>query len=297
MDVETIENDPIQYWMNRYSILQKKSLSHQREIMMVWGHYDQMKNLVNTTQKENEILYSKIEYLTRRIEALEKEEKIRKPIFHESQEEILKHKKQRIEPVINKKRRATEDIQIDSLLLENYKKDGIMVSTRELRESIDMSCPDTWQRCHIVGLNLMKKILNYYTRIVHLTLSDDEFDTLKNDINNQDINIRCCSINDNQEDKVIEKEVLSYIFDGYPLQTDKARQMFHELIQFLSIVKSHTIEHSKINIIFKDLREERFPLSRYCYYCHGKTLNYEKNNKTISFCDKYCRVNYNDDLF
>ena len=305
MDVEEPSgNEGCQYWMNLYNELKEKEVKHQREIKMVWGHYEQMKNYAESTQKENNILRSKIDWMSKhletsekRIERLEKNTNIRKGNFRETDEEISKYKKQRLEPSTGNKRRATEDVQIDALLLSTYKEDGIMESTREIRKKINMSCPDQWQRCHTVGLNLMKKILNYYTRVEGLILSNEEYMTLKRDINDNDINIQCCSPDDNQNDIVIEKEVLNYIFKGTPLKTTPAFAMFRSLKDLLSIVKGHTVKHDKIDVILNDLTKEQFPLSRYCRTCHGVTKNYEACDMKMSFCDKYCQVHYHYGLF
>lgn len=60
--------------------------NHQREVRMVWGHYDQIKNYAKKLEVEN--IELKLEN-----ERLESQRNIRKADFHESEEQQASHKR------------------------------------------------------------------------------------------------------------------------------------------------------------------------------------------------------------
>lgn len=265
MEGEWTEDYNLLEWMRRYYRLQENVSQYQKEINLIRLSYNQMKFKKEETEKENAVLRDRLRWLmshNKNLEVALKTSMITsEPEYRESPKELVGDE----EMVLNSTLTChTEyDDNVDLHVFNAYREDGIMRTTKELREFPKMSCPDQWQRCHEVGLNLIKKILNYYTRVHRLTLSKEEFDVLKRDINDESLNMRCCSIESNKEDIVIEREVLEYIFDGKLLETESARQMFRRLLTFLSVVDGHLNYDSKITIILNDLKTENFPLPRY----------------------------------
>lgn len=180
----------------------------------------------------------------------------------------------------------------------------IIRSTRQLRKRIHVTCPrPDDQRCHNTGLNLIKLLLNYYTTVRDVTLDADEMRVLKHDINDPRLNIRCCSEASNEQDKVLEAEVLDYIFRHRPGDTVEtmssgAQHMFRELVTMLRTVKQHaSIRHDTphISLILDDVEHERFPLRRFCFECHSPVLATASaflSSNRFAFCRVMCRVSY-----
>jgi hypothetical protein len=265
MDGELKEDYNLLEWMRHYNRLQENVLQYQKEINLIRQSYNQIKFKKEETEKENAVLRDRLWWLILRNKNLETLLKtsmnVSETECHESPKNFIGGEELMLNSTL---KGCTEyDDHVNSHIFNTYREDGIMQTTKELRKFPKMSCPDQWQRCHEVGLNLIKKILNYYTRVHRLTLSKEEFDVLKRDINDESLNMRCCSIESNKEDIVIEREVLEYIFDGKLLETEPARQMFRRLLTFLSVVDSHLNYDSKMTIILNDLKAENFPLPHY----------------------------------
>lgn len=172
-----------------------------------------------------------------------------------------------------------------------------MCSTREIREKPRLYCDGRgWQRCHNVGLNLIKQILNHYTRVYHLVLSRAEFETLRRDLNDPDLNLRCCTTEANRRDIDIEREVLRFIFEGEPSSraglSAKALEMFEELVILLKHVKSDVAtghqSTEKIERVLRDIAAEQFPLARYCAEC-GTQCFLKGEESGLPFCDTRCQ--------
>lgn len=85
----------------------------------------------------------------------------------------------------------------------------VIHSTREIRKMPrDMVCPITGdQRCHILGLNAAKVILNHYALEKCDRIDDETLSVLVESINDKQ-NLVCCSERQNEIDKETEKEFL-----------------------------------------------------------------------------------------
>ena len=167
-----------------------------------------------------------------------------------------------------------------------FRLDAAIDYTTELRKGIHMPCPESSdQRCHAVGLNLIKQILNYYARVRHVSLTDSELVILKADVNDKSLNIHCCTVEQNIHDKYTEAEVLRHLFKHTPsdrlLMSLDAQTMLDQLIQLLTTVKSDVDGSTQqqqqqqqqspgnIALILDDIKHERLPLDRYCFRCSG----------------------------
>lgn len=83
----------------------------------------------------------------------------------------------------------------------------VIHSTRDIRRTISKECNiKDDQKCHVFGLNAIKKILNAYARQC-ARIEPDALATLTKVINDVD-NLICCSIRQNIIDKAVEKRFL-----------------------------------------------------------------------------------------
>jgi len=179
------------------------------------------------------------------------------------------------------------------LNLANYLADGEMQTTKELRQRPAMACLEDWQRCHNVGLNLLKQILNHYSLVRQLRLTRQEFLTLRRDVNDPRLNLRCCSPEANTVDKAVEAEVLDHVFRGAALSTVAAQQMFQQLLDFLAVVRRDTAQSESVGTMLDELERRQFPLQRYCFECDAAALLYQtEGGSCLTFCSEPCQDAY-----
>lgn len=291
IDSAWMQHDHIKHYLD-VVIKERDTYKEQLNVLLPKEHE------LESTKYENDYLKEQLEWYKERVQYYEAQANVRRAHFEETQEEIQKHKKKKYESKGRGKRVATNDAEVDDAYDDNYKRkkhnitsyldNGIIDSTRELREHIDKSCPDEWQRCHIVGLNLLKEILNHYTRIKNLVLTPNSFLIIKHDLNDVNENIECCTPERNHSDVEVEKDVLAYIFKGRELVTTESREMFDALIALLDRVYEHTSHDIRVGKILSDIKNRSFPLQRYCFQCHQECEMSEKNSLK-SFCDSECQ--------
>lgn len=165
--------------------------------------------------------------------------------------------------------------------------ESVIETTRELRHTPRMHCPLGDQRCHNVGLNLMKRIVNYYAEVRELPLSGDEFALLKRDLNDARRNLRCCSVRQNSRDKDVERELLQYLFHGEPLENEAARLMLTQLKALLRRLRAES-PHGALAQMADDIVQDRLPLrNTHCLTCDSFTLM-RATRTHRAFCDRRC---------
>lgn len=154
-----------------------------------------------------------------------------------------------------------------------------------------MHCPLGDQRCHNVGLNLMKRIVNYYAEVRELPLSADEFALLKRDLNDAKRNLRCCSVEQNTRDKDVEHELLQFLFHGEPLQSEAAQLMLIQLKALLRRLRSE-VPQGALAQMADDIVQERLPLrNTHCLSCDRFTLMRGARTHR-AYCDRRCQRHF-----
>lgn len=177
----------------------------------------------------------------------------------------------------------------------------VIPSTRLIRKSSPIVCRKGDQGAHIVGLNLAKKIFNYYSKERNIVIDQDVIDQLIIDINDKD-NFACETVEENTEDKYTEADVLDMLMEGrihYKDLSIKARTMFNKLRILLYDMIEHLNHNNKndsakvINMILDELNDEdSFPLPRYCLTCRNKAIVKENELNGRVFCDVICQTGY-----
>lgn len=284
-------------------------------VKMAWGHHDAMAEKLRLATRELALCKADADYLRdveswqqRRIENLEqalvKCEKTRRAIFHDSRDDeeagtFEPNKKVKTlhlvveeEPRPQRKRRASRELDLGAL--GEYVRDGTVETTRELRQNPAMRCDTGWQRCHLVGLNLLKRVLNHYSQVRQLRLEPSTYAVLRAKAN-EDMNLQCCTPDENRQDTVTEAEVLRHMFEGEPLQSVEAKQMLQQLQSLLADVDSHSGGDLALATVLEELRQGKFPLQRRCFTCQRTTDGREPAPSTRSFCSPVCQRLWHDD--
>ena len=171
-------------------------------------------------------------------------------------------------------------------------------STRGIRKKSPIHCGQGQQAAHEVGLNLVKRLFNYYAKERDIVISDDELALLIVDINERD-NLECESVEANIDDKYVEKEVLSMLFDGDETLSElseKAQLMFRRLLALLHRMQQ-AMPSERLNVIIRELEGHHIPLPRHCYQCKGLSFFYEQSDGVAmidsrTFCCVNCQYAY-----
>ncbi len=286
-----------------------------RQVKMVWGHHNAMAEKYQMARRELAVAQNEVGYLKeveewqqqriqRLEEALTKCEKTRRAIFHDSRDDDSTssssttndmaeetsgpNKKQKTLHLVveearpQRKRRASSELTMDA-----YVENGVVDTTRELRQRPALRCEEGAQRCHDVGLNLLKRVLNHYTLVRHLRLEPSTYAALRLEANALQ-NLRCCTPQENREDTVVERELLQHMFRGEPLRSPEARLMLQQLQTLLQQVASHSSDTALAQVL-QDVQAQRFPLQRYCFSCREPTQGREAAPSTLAFCSATCQ--------
>lgn len=284
----------------------------EQTLKMAWGHHDAMGQQLKQAKRDLAVCAAELEYQKdvedwqrRRIEQLEqalvKCEKTRRAIFQDARDDeetgtFESNKKAKTlhlvvveEPRPQRKRRASRELDMGA----GYVDDGVVNSTRELRQTPSLQCDSGWQRCHLVGLNLLKRILNHYSQVRQLRLEPSTYAVLRATAN-EPTNLQCCTPEENRDDTVVEKEVLDHLFRGETLQSAEAKQMLVQLQSLLAQVDSLTGD-PVLEQVLSDLRASRFPLQRYCFSCRSATTGREPTPSTRAFCSVLCQRAWHED--
>lgn len=191
-----------------------------------------------------------------------------------------------------------------------YLLSSIINSTKELRQKPrHLKCGKGNEAAHLVGLNLLKELFNFYSEKRQINLNNDELMQVIQDANDDMINMQCETHKMNAVyDKQIEKEVLHYIFGektgvdnntiiiyGYNDLSDDAQLLFNRLKSLLIIVIHHLNQSDKdstdITQILNDLNTKPLPLSHYCFQCDKPSIMGEMNDIRV-FCNEMCQELY-----
>lgn len=171
--------------------------------------------------------------------------------------------------------------------------DKTIKSTREIRRTIrTMHCKvKDDQKCHIVGLNLMKEILNYYAKNA-MGISEEEMKQMVIDINKRS-NIRCCSPEANTHDKEVERELLDLLIEGtrqYGDLSPESIAMFEALESLLKEMNRHLLPGKSplFTCLLEHLEKRHFPLPLFCFNCYAFASNCEVGYTRI-FCNLACQ--------
>lgn len=124
-------------------------------------------------------------------------------------------------------------------------------STKEMRRSPKLKCSGKDQRCHIVGLNLIKEIFNgnqHQCRLVTATELARTIDALA-----EVSNFVCCSVKENRHDVRVEHVLLNAYFGREQRLSREARAMLIATIKLLNHVQQELdLVHGK-SISFTDI--------------------------------------------
>lgn len=175
-------------------------------------------------------------------------------------------------------------------------------STKEIRVEHPLGdsfhCKKGYELAHLVGLNLVKQLLNFYSEKRNITITQDELKEVIHDLNSKD-NLVCePKIQNRMYDTAIEKELLNMLFKGnveYSNLSNDALIMFERLKALFNTISNHLRSLNKssehIDSILKDLNYDtgnNFPLTHYCFNCN----QYTKENVGIiglkTFCNYQC---------
>lgn len=172
--------------------------------------------------------------------------------------------------------------------------DKVITSTRELRRrirSVHCDVKDD-QKCHIVGLNLMKQLLNYYAKST-LKITEEELKRMVMDINRKS-NIRCCSPEANTHDKKVEREVLDLLIEGtldYVSLSPEALNMLNALKELLeAMIKRMQPKRAPLfTCLLEHIEKREFPLPLFCFNCFLPASMCEVGGTRI-FCNGECQA-------
>lgn len=170
----------------------------------------------------------------------------------------------------------------------------LIKTTKTIRKRSPIVCPVGDQGAHLVGLNLLKKIVNYYSVERDIVLRDPVIDQLVRDINDKS-NFECETPEQNAEDRHVEQEVLNLLFHSkitYEEMSDAAKLMFQrlrELLQTMVINLSSRGESvTELTLIRDEIDAGQFPLQRHCLECRLSCLLIEQTSFN-AFCDITCQ--------
>ena len=179
----------------------------------------------------------------------------------------------------------------------------IIHRTGEIRRKPPIRCAQHNQRCHIVGLNLAKQLLNYYAEKRQVVVSEAELDQWVQDLNLA-TNFYCCSPERNTLDKYTEAELLHMLLGEemgpvreqgpWPTTLDQlspeARTMYDALKALIHGIQDHLSakgrSSSVVDSIQEDLETGTLPLRLYCFECHSMSVTYREGTRL--FCDIDC---------
>lgn len=170
-------------------------------------------------------------------------------------------------------------------------------TTKEIRKKSPIRCHSGDQGAHLVGLNLAKLLLNYYSTERDIVVPETVIDQLTEDINDKS-NFACETDEQNTEDKYTEEEVLDLLFHGslsYDEMSDDAKLMFARLKQLIQTMMDHlqtkgeSIE--KLLLIQNEIESGKYPLSRHCLSCQLACHFGEETGLRV-FCNTMCQSVY-----
>lgn len=182
----------------------------------------------------------------------------------------------------------------------------IVRHTEDIRKKPPIRCGLHQQRCHIVGLNLVKQLLNYYAEKRRLIVSETELKQWTRDLD-QASNFYCCSPERNTRDKYTEEEVLHMLLGEdmervrkhgpWPAKPDQlsreAREMYEALKALMHVIQNNLSAQGRpspvVSSILEDLESSRLPLRLYCFECSGVSVSYREDGGTRLFCDGDCQ--------
>ena len=176
----------------------------------------------------------------------------------------------------------------------------LIKTTKTIRKRSPIVCPVGDQAAHLVGLQLLKLILNYYSVERDIVVKGPVIDQLVKDINDKS-NFECETVEQNTEDKHIEEEVLNLLFHtdkmSYDEMCDPAKLMFQRLRQLLQTMILHLSSKgesvNELALIRDEIEVGLFPLQRHCLECRLSCLLIEQTSFS-AFCGITCQEMYYD---
>lgn len=155
-----------------------------------------------------------------------------------------------------------------------YCEKELILHTRDIRKKPHEKCGGKLQACHIVGLNLIKQLYNAYGLNCRKFTAHILAQTIVE--LNDESNFYCCTVEQNNGDKVTEKEVLEFIFHHTALITEEAREMYTKLRSLLERVQEKMRKNGYANS-----STIRVLLNHYVPALTNKTLSMKNASKTI----------------
>lgn len=142
----------------------------------------------------------------------------------------------------------------------------LITTTREIRKRSPIHCRHGDQGAHLLGLNLIKQLLNFYSTERDIVVSEQVIEQLITDINDKS-NFACETPEENTEDKYVEEEVLGLLFNGtirYSEMVRPAKVMFARLRQLLQTMIDHlgSSNSEELRLIRGEIEEGVFPLRK-----------------------------------
>lgn len=175
----------------------------------------------------------------------------------------------------------------------------VITTTRNIRKSNPLICLKNEQGGHIVGLNLVKLILNYYSTERDITIDEEVLAQLIEDINDAS-NFSCISKEQNVEDKYTEEAVIEMIFRGdvaFEELSEPAKNMFILLKKLLRDMIDHLkkrgLSKKELKLIAAEIEKGEFPLPRQCQSCKLQASLVEETS-ILAFCNIMCQQNHYD---
>jgi hypothetical protein len=177
---------------------------------------------------------------------------------------------------------------------------SLIANTRDIRRKrTALHCQKGEQVAHLVGLNLVKRLFDYYydEQLIH-PLAEDEREMLVETLNEY-ANLRCESIEENRLDRHVEAELLTLLFKPHGseanlsaearLMLERAKALLAELAQTM---RERGLGVYNVDVVARELERGQYPLNRQCVYC-------ERPRPQMSiavFCARDCLDNYLFDL-
>lgn len=138
----------------------------------------------------------------------------------------------------------------------------VIPTTRLIRKRSPIICKQGDQAAHLLGLNIMKELFNFYATKRHVSIDDNVIDRLIVIINDKS-NFACESPEENLNDKYTEAEILDLLFNGtrtYEQMSMPAKEMFLLLRQLLADLLHEMPDSGELRLIRDEVEDGVFPL-------------------------------------
>ena len=172
----------------------------------------------------------------------------------------------------------------------------LITTTKNIRKKSPIKCNEGDQGAHLVGLNLLKHIFNYYSVERDIVVPESVITQLIEDVNDVE-NFSCETPEENTVDKYTENDLLGFLFHGtkgYNDLNDAAKTMYIRLRQMLQNMINHLHGESitELSLIQGEISGNVFPLPRHCQTCKLECHFLEEMGSMKPFCGVECQFEH-----